>query len=110
MLAEAFPVATARALPLGDQAADSKPGARTSVRAGPDGTMSRTVFPAVTASTSAAGLQPMSPPLATTWCAPLPSPATSHTVSAWAAGLVLMPVNASHRPSGENTGPAGVIP
>ena len=36
MLAEAFPAATARAVPPGDQAADSMPGARTSVRARPE--------------------------------------------------------------------------
>lgn len=103
-------MATARAPPPGDQAADWMPPACTMVRARPGGWMSRTVFPLVTASRSAAGLQPISPPPAATWWAPLPSPAASHTVPAGAAGLAGVPVKASHRPSAENTGPEGVIP
>src|SRR5215472_5133666 len=88
------------------------PAARTSVRAAPDGVMSRTEFPAVTASTSAAGLQPMSPRPGPIGCTPLPSPLASHTVDAGAAGTEgpeRLAVNASHRPSGANTGLDGRI-
>jgi hypothetical protein len=55
-------VATARSRPSGDHTADHTPAARVSVRATPpDGSRSRIAFPAVTASTSAAGLHPISP-------------------------------------------------
>src|SRR5215472_6189764 len=117
MPTRALPRLTARLPPSGDQTADPTPGqtpdptpgARTSVRAAPDGSTSRIVLPAVTASTSAAGLQPISPPLAVTSRAALPSPGASHTVYACAEGLELLPRNASHRPSRENRGSSGVI-